>query len=95
MRKDYVTQSDGAYRITGTRVSLDSINFATKPPGPLPGQSEGVGLSGLCQIVRGYTPPSIQANRCPDNADEVGRHHADVGPKPPAKHASHGCTEKA
>jgi hypothetical protein len=25
MAKEYVTQVDGAYRITGTRVSLDSI----------------------------------------------------------------------
>ena len=28
MSKDYVTQIDGAYRITGTRVSLDSVVYA-------------------------------------------------------------------
>ena len=28
MSKDYVTQSDGAYRITGTRISLDSVVYA-------------------------------------------------------------------
>lgn len=28
MNKDYVTQIEGAYRITGTRVSLDSIVYA-------------------------------------------------------------------
>lgn len=28
MSKDYVTQVDGAYRITGTRVSLDSVVYA-------------------------------------------------------------------
>jgi uncharacterized protein (DUF433 family) len=28
MNKDYVTQIDGAYRITGTRVSLDSVVYA-------------------------------------------------------------------
>jgi hypothetical protein len=26
--KDYVTQVDGAYRITGTRISLDSVAYA-------------------------------------------------------------------
>jgi uncharacterized protein (DUF433 family) len=28
MSKEYVTQIDGAYRITGTRVSLDSVVYA-------------------------------------------------------------------
>jgi uncharacterized protein (DUF433 family) len=28
MSKDYVTQVDGAYRITGTRISLDSVVYA-------------------------------------------------------------------
>jgi uncharacterized protein (DUF433 family) len=28
MNKDYVTQIDGTYRITGTRVSLDSVVYA-------------------------------------------------------------------
>jgi uncharacterized protein (DUF433 family) len=28
MSKDYVTQVDGAYRISGTRVSLDSVVYA-------------------------------------------------------------------
>jgi uncharacterized protein (DUF433 family) len=28
MRKDYMTQVDSAYRITGTRVSLDSVVYA-------------------------------------------------------------------
>lgn len=28
MNKDYVTQFNGAYRITGTRVSLDSVVYA-------------------------------------------------------------------
>jgi uncharacterized protein (DUF433 family) len=28
MNKDYVTQLDGAYRITGTRVSLESVVYA-------------------------------------------------------------------
>jgi uncharacterized protein (DUF433 family) len=28
MSKDYVTQTNGAYRITGTRVSLDSVVYA-------------------------------------------------------------------
>ena len=28
MSKDYVTQIDGAYRITGTRISLDSVVYA-------------------------------------------------------------------
>src|ERR1043166_8452365 len=28
MSKDYVTQINGAYRITGTRISLDSIVYA-------------------------------------------------------------------
>jgi uncharacterized protein (DUF433 family) len=28
MNKDYVTHIDGAYRITGTRVSLDSVVYA-------------------------------------------------------------------
>jgi len=28
MSKDYVTQVNGAYRITGTRVSLDSVVYA-------------------------------------------------------------------
>jgi uncharacterized protein (DUF433 family) len=28
MSKDYVTQIDGAYRVTGTQVSLDSIVYA-------------------------------------------------------------------
>jgi uncharacterized protein (DUF433 family) len=28
MSKDYVTQTDGAYRIAGTRVSLDSVVYA-------------------------------------------------------------------
>jgi uncharacterized protein (DUF433 family) len=28
MSKDYVTQVNGAYRITGTRVSLDSMVYA-------------------------------------------------------------------
>ena len=28
MSKEYVTQVDGAYRITGTRVSLDSVVYA-------------------------------------------------------------------
>ena len=28
MTTDYVTQVDGAYRITGTRVSLDSVVYA-------------------------------------------------------------------
>jgi uncharacterized protein (DUF433 family) len=28
MSKDYVTQTDGAYRIVGTRVSLDSVVYA-------------------------------------------------------------------
>jgi uncharacterized protein (DUF433 family) len=28
MSKDYVTRTDGAYRITGTRVSLDSVVYA-------------------------------------------------------------------
>jgi uncharacterized protein (DUF433 family) len=28
MSKDYVTQFNGAYRITGTRVSLDSVVYA-------------------------------------------------------------------
>jgi len=28
MSKDYVTQTDGAYRISGTRVSLDSVVYA-------------------------------------------------------------------
>jgi uncharacterized protein (DUF433 family) len=28
MSKDYVTQIDGAYRIAGTRVSLDSVVYA-------------------------------------------------------------------
>ena len=28
MNKDYVTQIDGAYRITGTRISLDSVVYA-------------------------------------------------------------------
>jgi len=28
MSKDYVTQTDGGYRITGTRVSLDSVVYA-------------------------------------------------------------------
>ena len=28
MSKDYVTQTGGAYRITGTRVSLDSVVYA-------------------------------------------------------------------
>jgi uncharacterized protein (DUF433 family) len=28
MSKDYVTLTDGAYRITGTRVSLDSVVYA-------------------------------------------------------------------
>src|SRR5438270_689811 len=28
MSKDYVTQVEGAYRITGTRVSLDSVVYA-------------------------------------------------------------------
>jgi len=28
MNKDYVTQVNGAYRITGTRVSLDSVVYA-------------------------------------------------------------------
>jgi hypothetical protein len=27
MSKDYVTQIDGAYRITGTRISLDSVVY--------------------------------------------------------------------
>jgi uncharacterized protein (DUF433 family) len=27
MSKDYVTQIEGAYRITGTRVSLDSVVY--------------------------------------------------------------------
>ena len=28
MSKDYVTRIDGAYRITGTRISLDSVVYA-------------------------------------------------------------------
>jgi len=28
MSKEYVTQVDGAYRITGTRISLDSVVYA-------------------------------------------------------------------
>ena len=28
MSKDYVTQIDGAYRIAGTRISLDSVVYA-------------------------------------------------------------------
>jgi uncharacterized protein (DUF433 family) len=28
MSKDYVTQAEGAYRITGTRISLDSVVYA-------------------------------------------------------------------
>src|SRR5258705_8959570 len=28
MSKDYVTQIEGAYRITGTRISLDSVVYA-------------------------------------------------------------------
>ena len=28
MSKDYVTQTNGAYRIAGTRVSLDSVVYA-------------------------------------------------------------------
>ena len=28
MNKDYVTQINGAYRITGTRISLDSVVYA-------------------------------------------------------------------
>ena len=28
MRKEYVTKTNGAYRITGTRVSLDSVVYA-------------------------------------------------------------------
>jgi len=28
MSKDYVTQIDGAYRLIGTRVSLDSVVYA-------------------------------------------------------------------